>query len=165
MLPGSYKNAGEQFSTKSLQLNYQLDLQDYSGSFNFNLDSIKLAWSFNTAGGGENDYLAEIASAVILQKPSKRQLQEIELRGSSRAVEGADSIDSSHEWKLAAYQIDNDAEKIYTDNHLKLAPKGQYAPALMLLSDTADDQQQVARTLTGLMAHGGQLSLPSRIAH
>mgnify|MGYP001235219384 CR=1 FL=1 len=174
LLPGRYSNAQELFATKALYLDYQFDLQDHSGAVNlswhgldvwtnytyFSVESVKFIADFAALPIGSGyDYFADIAEMVIRQKNTQVQLQGIELLGSSRFGEQTDTLDSSHEWKVAAYQIDNDVEKVFTDNSLKLDLKGLYSPALMLLSHSGDDQQQIAKALTELIAHGGQLSL------
>ena len=174
LLPGSYNNASEQFATKALQLDYQVNLQDYSGGANlnwqgldaqtsdgnFSVESVKLTSNFSALPiGNEYDYFVEIAKVVIQQKNIQSQLQGIELQGSSRSGGQADTIDSSNEWKVASYRIDNGAEKVFTDNHLKLDIKGLYYPALSLLSNASDDQLQVEKALSELMRHGAQLTL------
>ena len=173
LLPGRYSNAQELFATKTLHLDYHLDLQDHSGAVNlswhggdawtsysyFSVESVKLTFNFASLPVGNGfDYLADIAEVVIREKNTQVQLQGVELQGSSRPGWQTDTLDSSNEWKVAACRIDNDSEKIFTDNHLKLDLKGLYAPALTLLSN-ASGEQQVARALTELMAYGGQFSL------
>lgn len=174
LLPGSYSNAGEQFATKALQLDYQLDLQDYSGKVNlnwhgldaqisdgnFSVEAVKLTANFGTlAIAQEYDYLADIAQVVIRQKHTQAQLQGIKIQGSSRIGKQADTVDSSNQWKVASYRVADGTEKVFTDNHLKLDLKGLYSPALTQLSRASGDQQQITQALAELMAHGAQLSL------
>ncbi len=174
VLAGSYKSETEQFATKALQLDYQVNLHDYSGLVNlnwagldaqtsdgdFSVDSVQLRSNFNLfSAGNEYDYFTEIGKIVIQQESAQSQLQGLELRGSSRSGEQTDTIDSSNEWKISSYQIANGTEKVFTNNHIKLDIKGLYSPALNLLSSGSGDQQEVGKALTELMAHGAQLTL------
>ena len=173
LLPGSYNNAGEQIATKALQLDYQVNMQDYSGTFNLNwhgldaqtrdgnlsVEAVRLNSDFASLPvANEYNYFAEIARVVIRQKNRQSQLQGVELQGSSRSGKQAATLDSSHEWKVATYRIDDGIENVFTDNHLKLDLKGLSAPALALLS-RASGEQQLAKALAELVAHGAQLSL------
>lgn len=174
LLPGRYGNAERLFSTKALQLDYQVNLHNDSGLFNlhwdglaaqtsagnFSVESVKLKSNFSAVPvASEYDYFAEIAKVVIRQKDSQAQMQGIELQGSSRPGDKADSIDSSNDWKVASYRIAKDEEKLFTDNHLQLDIKGLYYPALTLLNHASDNPQQVERALAELISHGARLNL------
>ncbi|MCW8996815.1 MAG: YdgA family protein [Psychromonas sp.] len=173
LLPGRYRHAREQFATKALQMDYHIDLNNYSGNIdvnwegldtqsddsNMHVESIKLRSDFSALSGADKyDYSADIGKVVIRKNNTQSQLQGIALRGSSRPGKLADTVDSSHQWKVASYQMD-DAEQLFTDNQLNLVVKGLYSPALVLLNNAADDPQQVTKALTELLAHGAQLSL------
>jgi|GEM_PF-2320259 len=174
LLPGSYHKDNEQFATKALQLDYQVDLQDYSGSADlnwqglqastnegdFSVASVKLRSNFSSLSAhNEYDYFAQIANIVIAREGAQSLLQGLELQGSSRYGEQPDTIDTSNEWKVAFYQNGSDSKQVFTDNQVKLDIEGLYSPALHLLSTASKGSEQVEKALSALLAHGAKLTL------
>ena len=171
LLPGAYYKGGEQFATKALQLDYQLDLQDYAVMVNiewqgfnsltkdsyFSVESVRFRSTMAPLTlAGQYDYSVEIAEAVIQQSSSHTQLQGVALQGSIRPDEKANTLDSRNDWQVALYQLDNDPEKAFTDNYLKFNFQGLSAPALNQLSVAGTDQARTSKALAELMRHGVQ---------
>lgn len=176
VLPGRYENAHEQFSTKALQLDYHLDLHDYSGKIKaewqgaqgqtptlvFSLADLQISSNFNLLlEHGKSDYVAHIADVAIQQEGMRSQFQGLKLSGSSHAGDKADTIDNINEWLVEHYQTDtgNVSRQEFINNHIKFSVKGLYAPAVHMLSEAADDQQKTQKALAQLMAHGVRFTL------
>ena len=145
LLPGGYYQGAEQFASKVLQLHYLLDLQDYAAKVNVNwqgfnaltkesyvsVDSLRFSSTIAPlAIAGQYEYIAEIAEVIIQQSSSHTQLQGIAAQGSMRQGSRANTLDSDNDWQVARYQLDNDPQKAFTDNHLKLNLNGLSLPAL-----------------------------------
>lgn len=171
LLPGGYYQGAKQFATKALQLHYQLDLQDYAAKVNvhwqgFNalskesyvsVDSLRFRSTFTPlASAGEYDYIAEVAEVIIQQSSSHTQLQGMAAQGSMRRGSRANTLDSDNDWQVALYQLDNDPQKAFTDNHLKLNLNGLSLPALSRLSAAGAETLRATKVLAELIAHGMQ---------
>lgn len=174
LLPGSYHNGEEHFTTKALQLDYQINLQDYSGTLDLNwqglqvhtsdgnlsVASARLRSNFSSvAAHHEYDYFAQIAEIAIAREDSHSLLQGVELQGrSSHGRQGA-TIDTSNQWKVALYEINSGSRRVFTDNQIKLDIEGLSAPALNMLSATSEDPRQVEKALSALLVAGAKLTL------
>ena len=174
LLSGQHDGINEQFASKQLDLDYQVDLKDYSGKFSISweglrmhtnnmdarLDALQFSADFSYLPTfNEYDYIAAIAKVVIVQGKERTELQGIELQGNSHIGEKENTLDTSNEWQVETYLVDNGEENVFTDNYLQLDLKGLYSPALVLLHGVAGDPQAVAKGLSELVAHGGELSL------
>ena len=172
--PGSYHHADMQLATKMLRVNYKINLHNNEGRFlldwggmemlengiNFSLQSVKLSSDFNYSPVvSKYNYVAEIAKLVIDKPGEQFKLQAVELQGNSCPGQQPNTLDSSYDWKVASYQIDNGLKKTFTDNHLQFDLKGLYVPALTFLNHASGDSEQVIKGLTDLMSYGGQLSI------
>lgn len=171
LLPGAYYKGAEQFATKALQLDYQLDLQDYAATVNvnwqgfngltkdsyFSVESVRFSSTMAPlAIARQYAYFAEIAEVVIQQSSSHTQLQGVAVQGSIRPGEKANTLDSRNDWQVALYQLDNDPEKAFTGNHFKFNFQGLSAPALAQLSVAGAEQSRATKALAELMIHGVQ---------
>ncbi|MCG6201161.1 DUF945 family protein [Psychromonas antarctica] len=174
LMAGSSSYGDGQFATKAVTLDYQMDLHHYTGAArldwgglqiltsedDFSVESLHIKSNFNLLSAhSEYDYFVDIAKVAILQADFQSRLAGIELLGSSRTGEQVDTIDTSTEWRIARYEIDQDSKKLFTNNHIKLDIKGLYSPALNLLRGAAEDHQQVQSAFAALLDHGGQLTL------
>lgn len=174
ILPGRYENTHELISTKALLVDYQLDLQNYSGSVQvswhgaqgqtptlaFNIADLQMSSNFNLQSErSESDYVANIADIVIQQEGVRSQFQGLKLSGSSYAGAQADTIDNSNEWEIERYKTGNATGKEFTNNHIKFSVKGLYAPAVHMLSEAPDDLQKNQKALAQLIEHGVQFTL------
>ncbi|WP_415225681.1 DUF945 family protein [Psychromonas sp.] len=174
LLAGSYHHGEEHFATKALQLDYQVNLQDYSGLINlnwpglqaqtsdgdFSVESVQLKSNFSSLSAhNEYDYFAEIANVTIQQEDFQSLLQGIELQGSSSEGKQLDTVDTSNEWKVALYEVGSGSKRVFTNNHIKLDIEGLYSPALHILSAASEDSQQVEKALSALLIHGAKLTL------
>ena len=174
ILPGRFSNVVEQFETKMLNVDYQVNLQDYSGSISFdlaglevqaketeiNLTSIRLKSNFSTLPiAREYEYFLEVAKIITQKNNIKSQFEGVELQGGSRIGQQENTVDLSNEWKVASSLINDGNEKLFKDSHFKLDLKGLYSPALTLLSIASAEPNQVAQALNTLIDHGIQLSL------
>jgi len=174
LLPGSYHNGAEHFTTKALQLDYQVDLHDYSGSVDLNWQglqahtsdgnlsvvSAKLRSNFSSASThNEYDYFAQIAEIAITQEDAQSRLEGVELQGRSGHGKQGATIDTSNEWKVALYEINSGSKRVFTDNQIKLDIEGLSTPALNMLSATSEDPKQVEKALSALLVAGAKLTL------
>jgi len=170
ILPGRH----ELFSTKALQLDYRLDLHDYSAAvtanwqgaqgqlpaLSFSLADLQISSHFNLLSEhSESDYVANIADIVIQQEGMRSQFKGLKLSGSSHRGAQADTIDNSNKWLIERYQTGNATQQKFTNTHIKFSVKGLYAPAVHRLSEAADDLQKTQKALAQLMAHGVQFTL------
>ncbi|WP_028863195.1 DUF945 family protein [Psychromonas aquimarina] len=171
---GSYENAREKISSRPLQLDYQVDLQDYSGSAqinwagadaatssgDFSIESVQLFSDFSSLStNGSYAYFSKIGKVIIGQKNYQSILQGLELKGSSQAGQKADTVDTSNEWKIARYEMNDGQGKVFTDNQIKLEIKGLYSPALDILANSSENKQLVENALKDLLAKGAELNL------
>ncbi|WP_019613608.1 DUF945 family protein [Psychromonas ossibalaenae] len=169
---GSYENAQDKISSRPLQLDYQVDLQDYSGSAqinwagadvissgtDFSIESVQLFSDFSSLSGSYT-YFSQIGKIIVKQKNYQSILQGLELKGSSQAGQKADTVDTSNEWKIASYTVNDGQQKVFTDNQVRLEIKGLYSPALDILANSSENKLLVENALTDLLAEGAELNL------
>ncbi len=171
---GSYQENQEQIQSLAATLNYEIDLNSKAGQFSINWGGLNA----NTNRGDmsiegfsatadfqsinkitEYEYRTKINKLVIKNSDNLSTLENLQLNGSSHIGSKQDTVNTSNEWRLASYQVGNDAKQVFTDNHIKLDIKGLYSPAFEILSSASEDQLKVEQALTDLVAFGAQLNL------
>jgi uncharacterized protein YdgA (DUF945 family) len=172
---GKYVSESESLMTESLLFTYQIDLKNKSADMQLYWAGLKgvtygTVIKFNSlqlnARIGESikkndyDYKLALEKISVEQHGYHSLLEGLVLKGSSQQGKTEHTIDTSNELILDSYQLTNDTQQTFVNNHIKFAFTGLYQPAFELLnSGGAEDSQEVEEALIELLYNGAQLTL------
>ncbi|WP_354623021.1 DUF945 family protein [Psychromonas sp. MME2] len=175
MVPsGRFESTSELFLSQPLQLDYQFNLDDYSGTVDVILEGlesrgqdtgvtfseVKFHSNFNLLEkDDEYEYLVEIAKMTAKQAHRVIRVEEIKWQGKSYLSDKGENINSDNELSMGRYQIGQDNSHLFTDSRIKINVKGLSAAAFERLTHDRVSEQDIARTLSDLFAYGVQLTI------
>ena len=179
---GRYDNNGEFLTSEPISVNYQFDINDKVGGGDLilaglrvqtahetiALQSLSLSLSFaqrvvNTKNASwEYEYnlaISNILQADIKQDKVTSAVEGVLLKGGSKLEEGLDKINTHNELSIDRYQFGHDASLEFLDNTLSVYINDLYQPAMNVLNENAQYNEQTQAAFSTLINHGFNLSI------
>ena len=179
---GRYEKNGELLTSEPITINYKFDINTNAGDLDFiwaglrlqtasesiALQDLGLSLSFAQAAvntentNWEYDYklaIGNLLQADIKQNKVTSIFEGVRLKGGSKSGEGLDKINTHNELSIDRYQFGSDASLAFLNNTLDVYIDGLYQPALNILNENAQINEQTQGALSALINHGFNLSL------
>lgn len=172
---GTFHQGVERFSTEAIKVDYQIQLDDYTGSARFTLPGLQSQTAFTNISlhsmhivsslstfktTQQYEYSLSIAELDFKNSGYHSNAQGVDFKGINQLTNNGQHFNTSNEWRMASYHIDDGQKSIFTDNHLKLNIYGLSTAAFARLNNEVVSDKDIAQTLSELVSYGLQLYIP-----